>query len=202
MLLFSPRCTALHPFDVYLQGDASRAASCHSPRHAAGNLLGWTRLMRRECEKQCLPNRCMQRDSSRSFSCLQGLPDHAHEPTLRRISKDKLLIASPAGAKVAEGLGFTNVVTLDHGQETMLGNGKLRIKATVGMHSPQSSHIEPYSDVSSLDTTSSELRIPSVPNVTAQYLRKIPTSQKCKADIAFYWVMGFICCVMSAMCLR
>jgi hypothetical protein len=63
---------------------------------------------------------------------MQGLPDHAHKPTLKRISKDKLLIASPAGAKVAEGLGFTNVVTLDHGQETTLRNGKLRIRATVG----------------------------------------------------------------------
>lgn len=64
---------------------------------------------------------------------MQGLPDHAHEPTLKRISKDTLLIASPAGAAVAEGLGFRNVRTLDHGQETTLGDGKLRIKATVGM---------------------------------------------------------------------
>ena len=117
--------------------------------------------MRRECEKQCLLNRCMQRYSSRSISCVQGLPDHAHEPTLKRISKDKLLIASPAGAKVAEGLGFTNVVTLDHGQETMLGNGKLRIKATVGMHPPPPSHLEPCSNPSS-STASSKLCILSV----------------------------------------
>jgi len=64
---------------------------------------------------------------------MQGLPDHAHEPTLKRIAKDTLLIASPAGAKVAQGLGFTNVRTLDHGEETTIGNGKLHIKATVGM---------------------------------------------------------------------
>lgn len=67
--------------------------------------------------------------------CMQGLPDHAHEPTLKRIAKGTLLIASPAGAKVAQGLGFTNVKTLDHGQETTLGNGKLRIKATIGVQS-------------------------------------------------------------------
>ena len=99
------------------------------------------------------------RYSSRDILCMQGLPDHAHEPTLRRISKDKLLIASPAGAKVAKGLGFTNVVTLDHGQETMLGDGKLRIKATVGMHGPASSRLAPNFNSSSFRTASSKLRI-------------------------------------------
>ena len=64
---------------------------------------------------------------------MQGLPDHAHEPTLKRISKDTLVIASPGGAAVAEALGFRNVRTLDHGQEITLGDGKLRIKATVGV---------------------------------------------------------------------
>ena len=64
---------------------------------------------------------------------MQGLPDHAHEPTLKRISKGTLVIASPAGAAVAQGLGFTNVRTLDHGQETTLRDGKLRIKATIGV---------------------------------------------------------------------
>lgn len=63
---------------------------------------------------------------------MKGLPDHAHEPTLKRISKDTLIIASPAGAAVAEGLGFRNVRALDHGQEMTLGDGKLQIKATVG----------------------------------------------------------------------
>ena len=63
---------------------------------------------------------------------MKGLPDHAHEPTLKRISKDTLIIASPAGAAVAEGLGFRNVRTLDHGQKTTIGDGKLQINATVG----------------------------------------------------------------------
>ncbi len=74
---------------------------------------------------------------------MQGLPDHAHEPTLKRISKDTLVIASPAGAAVAQGLGFRNVRTLDHGQEMTLGDGKLRIKATVGVsqhHHSQTAH--------------------------------------------------------------
>ncbi len=65
--------------------------------------------------------------------CMQGLPDHAHEPTLKRIARDTLVIASTAGAAIAESLGFRNVRTLDHGQEMTLGNGKLRIKATVGV---------------------------------------------------------------------
>ena len=63
--------------------------------------------------------------------------------TLKRISKDTLVIASPAGAAVAQGLGFRNVRTLDHGQEMTLGDGKLRIKATVGVsqhHHSQTAH--------------------------------------------------------------
>ncbi len=41
-------------------------------------------------------------------------------------------MASPAGAKVAEGLGYRNITVLDHGQETTIAGGKLKIRATAG----------------------------------------------------------------------
>jgi len=62
------------------------------------------------------------------------LPDHAHEPMLCRLPKGMALIASPAGARVAEGLGFKNITVLDHGEETVICGGKLRIRATVGAY--------------------------------------------------------------------
>lgn len=64
---------------------------------------------------------------------MQGLPDHAHVPTLQRLPKDLPVVASPAGANVAEGLGFQNITALDHGEETTVGGGKLKIRATAGV---------------------------------------------------------------------
>lgn len=63
---------------------------------------------------------------------MQGLPDHAHVPTLQRLPKDLPIVASPAGAQVAAGLGFRNIAALDHGQETTIAGGKLKIRATAG----------------------------------------------------------------------
>ena len=65
--------------------------------------------------------------------CAQGLDDHAHKPTLRRLPKDKQVVASPAAAEVAKGLGFTSVIALDHGETTSICNGKLQITATPGI---------------------------------------------------------------------
>ncbi|CAL8463808.1 g3342 [Coccomyxa elongata] len=62
----------------------------------------------------------------------QGLPDHAHVPTLQRLPKDLPIVASPAGAQVAAGLGFSNITALDHGEETTIAGGKLKIRATAG----------------------------------------------------------------------
>ena len=39
----------------------------------------------------------------------QGLPDHAHVPTLQRLRKTLPVIASPAGARVAASCGFKQV---------------------------------------------------------------------------------------------
>ena len=63
---------------------------------------------------------------------MQGLPDHAHVPTLQRLPKDLPIVASPAGAQVATGLGFSNITALDHGEETTIAGGKLKIRATAG----------------------------------------------------------------------
>ncbi|KAK9918517.1 hypothetical protein WJX75_004661 [Coccomyxa subellipsoidea] len=62
----------------------------------------------------------------------QGLPDHAHVPTLERLPKDMHVVASPAGAKVAAGLGFTDITALDHGEEITIAGGKMKIRATAG----------------------------------------------------------------------
>ena len=63
---------------------------------------------------------------------MQGLPDHAHVPTLQRLPKGMRLVASPAAAKVAAGLGFSSITELDHGQTTTIGGGKMSIRATAG----------------------------------------------------------------------
>lgn len=63
----------------------------------------------------------------------QGLPDHAHVPTLRQLPKELPVVASPAAARIAADLGFKRVYELDHGQEMTLADGRLRIKATAGV---------------------------------------------------------------------
>ncbi|NJK72227.1 MAG: hypothetical protein HC926_02320 [Synechococcaceae cyanobacterium SM2_3_60] len=47
----------------------------------------------------------------------QGLPDHSHIPTLRQLDRQIPVIASPSAARVAEGLGFTQVTQLTHNQQ-------------------------------------------------------------------------------------
>ncbi|KAK3252874.1 hypothetical protein CYMTET_37835 [Cymbomonas tetramitiformis] len=61
----------------------------------------------------------------------QGLDDHAHRPTLKRLPKHLWIIASPTGAEVTRDLGFTNVTSLAPGCGTTL-DGKLDIQATSG----------------------------------------------------------------------
>lgn len=45
----------------------------------------------------------------------QGLPDHAHPPTLQQLSKDIPVVGSPNAAKVVQDLEFTTVTALTHG---------------------------------------------------------------------------------------
>ena len=64
--------------------------------------------------------------------CVQGLDDHAHKPTLQRLPKHIQIVGSPAAAAVAESLGFTDVISLDHGKTVQTCNGRLTITATAG----------------------------------------------------------------------
>ena len=60
------------------------------------------------------------------------MDDHAHKPTLERLPKDKLVVGSPAAAVVARQLGFTNVISLDHGQKVRICSEQLEVEATAG----------------------------------------------------------------------
>lgn len=51
----------------------------------------------------------------------QGLPDHAHEPTLRALPKGIPVVASPSAARVATRLGFTRVSSIAPGSTVVAG---------------------------------------------------------------------------------
>lgn len=61
----------------------------------------------------------------------QGLPDHAHPPTLKQLNKAIPVIASPAGAAVAQDLGFTDVTAINHGDRVSF-KAQLHIQAFPG----------------------------------------------------------------------
>lgn len=61
----------------------------------------------------------------------QGLPDHAHLPTLKQLDRQIPVIASPNGAKVVRDIGYTNVTALAHGETYNLNSG-IEISAVPG----------------------------------------------------------------------
>ena len=61
----------------------------------------------------------------------QGLEDHAHPPTLKKLDHDLPVVASPNAAKVVKKLGYTNVTSLAHGEDFQLGE-QIEIKAVPG----------------------------------------------------------------------
>lgn len=61
----------------------------------------------------------------------QGLEDHAHPPTLKQLDRKIKVVASPNAAKVAQGLGYTSVTSLAHGESFTL-NEQVEIKAFPG----------------------------------------------------------------------
>jgi len=61
----------------------------------------------------------------------QGLPDHAHVPTLEKLDRQIPVVGSPQAAKVAQSLGYTQVTALAPG-ETHRVNDRLDIHATRG----------------------------------------------------------------------
>jgi len=50
----------------------------------------------------------------------QGLPDHAHPPTLKQLDRQIPVVASPSAAKVVEALGYQQVTVLKHGETTSI----------------------------------------------------------------------------------
>ena len=64
----------------------------------------------------------------------QGQPDHAHPPTLKKITKSITVVASEAASKVAKGVGFKNVNKLRTREKFIFRN--LTIEATAGASVP------------------------------------------------------------------
>ncbi|MBV5261198.1 MBL fold metallo-hydrolase [Synechococcus moorigangaii CMS01] len=60
----------------------------------------------------------------------QGLPDHAHVPTLEQLDHTLPVVGSPNGAKVVRSLGYQTVQTLEHNQEITID--QLQILALKG----------------------------------------------------------------------
>ncbi len=61
----------------------------------------------------------------------QGLEDHAHPPTLQALDRSIPVVASPNAAKVVQGLGYSNVTVLAHG-DTFTFASLLKIQGTPG----------------------------------------------------------------------
>jgi L-ascorbate metabolism protein UlaG (beta-lactamase superfamily) len=61
----------------------------------------------------------------------QGLEDHAHPPTLKVLDHNIPVVGSVKGAKVVADLGYTEVITLEHGQSYILDQ-VIEIKALPG----------------------------------------------------------------------
>ncbi len=61
----------------------------------------------------------------------QGLPDHAHLPTLKQLDHAIPVIASENATKVVQDLGYTDVTTLSHG-ETAIWADALEVAALPG----------------------------------------------------------------------
>lgn len=61
----------------------------------------------------------------------QGLEDHAHPPTLKKLDKNIPVVASPNAAKVVQELGYMKINILDHGESFTL-NDQVEIKAVPG----------------------------------------------------------------------
>lgn len=85
--------------------------------------------------KKALPTPDLAAVCARAAAILisQGLPDHAHGPTLAALPcKSKPVVCSAAAEGVVRGAGFTDVTVLRHGDTATLANGALTVTATQG----------------------------------------------------------------------
>jgi L-ascorbate metabolism protein UlaG (beta-lactamase superfamily) len=60
----------------------------------------------------------------------QGLPDHAHPPTLERLDRSIPVVCSPNAAQLVQNLGYKQVTTLAHGESYRFGD--VEIEAVPG----------------------------------------------------------------------
>ena len=61
----------------------------------------------------------------------QGLPDHAHPPTLEKLDRAIPVVGSPGAAKVVEKMGYTQVTAIAHGETFTLAD-QVQIRAFPG----------------------------------------------------------------------
>jgi len=61
----------------------------------------------------------------------QGLPDHAHPPTLEKLDRTIPVVGSPGAAKVVEKMGYTQITALAHGETFTLAD-QVQIRAFPG----------------------------------------------------------------------
>jgi L-ascorbate metabolism protein UlaG (beta-lactamase superfamily) len=61
----------------------------------------------------------------------QGLPDHAHPETLKRLDRQIPVVGSPSAAKLVRELGYTQVTSLSHGEVFNIPN-QLDIRSVIG----------------------------------------------------------------------
>ncbi|GAP94013.1 MBL fold metallo-hydrolase [Leptolyngbya sp. NIES-2104] len=61
----------------------------------------------------------------------QGIEDHAHPETLKRLDRSIPVVASPSAAKVAQSIGFSSVTALKHGESFTIDQF-VQIQATPG----------------------------------------------------------------------
>lgn len=61
----------------------------------------------------------------------QGLPDHAHPPTLKQLDHQIPVVGSPSAAKLVKELGYSAVTALAHGEVFSIPN-LLEIRAVIG----------------------------------------------------------------------
>ncbi len=61
----------------------------------------------------------------------QGLPDHAHIPTLQKLDRNLPVVASPNAEKVVQKLGYSTITSLAHGESYRIKD-RLEIKAIEG----------------------------------------------------------------------
>ena len=61
----------------------------------------------------------------------QGLPDHAHLPTLQQLDHQIPVVGSPSAAKLVKDLGYSDVTALGHGEIFSIPN-LLEIRAVLG----------------------------------------------------------------------